>query len=176
MRATGDHSWPGGVIRLYLYTLSRLSGDLAPGPCTLSCKIAGPGTWAVDHAEDRFAVFSQADIDAELTVAANELLGAIEWVNQPQLWPLQAIFNIDALGFLRQNRDIGCQGLKPLNDDLMSTLIRRGDRRTIGLVGNLVFFPVNIENHITRCCCNIDDLCQQRMMIHYPCPSFSATR
>ena len=72
-----------------------------------------------DHPEHRFAVFDQRDVDRELAVAADELLGAVERVDQPVALPVPTLFERWRLGFLGNHRHIGRQLVEAFHDDAM---------------------------------------------------------
>ena len=60
--------------------------------------------WHIDNAHDRHTVFDEGDVDSELPVALDELLRAIEWVANPQRFPLFANGIVLVTAFLAEQR------------------------------------------------------------------------
>ena len=80
------------------------------------------------HAEHRLAIFDQGDIDRELVIALDELLGAIERIDQPQTRPGATFFIADGGRLLRQHRDIRRQRPQPRADERMGGAVGFGQR------------------------------------------------
>ena len=79
---------------------------------------------AIEDTEDRCAVFDQADAHAELAVAFEELLGAVEGVDQPKA-SVRVDIPVAADVLLADDRDAGGELPQRGNDDLL--------RRRVGL-------------------------------------------
>ena len=92
------------------------------------------GDRRLDHAERGDAVFDQRDIDGELAVARDKLLGAVEGIHQPVAGPAVARRHHLGPRLLRQYGNIRSQPCQRLNDHLMSPLVGRGQRTFVALV------------------------------------------
>ena len=99
------------------------------------------GGWGEHDAEGRFAVFDQRDVDGELSGFLDELLGAVEWVDEPKAIPTHALLGADAFRFLGQYRDVRRQLCE-----------RRDDAVVCGAVGlcewRVVFFGFHLGRAI----------------------------
>ena len=111
MGTTGDHPGVCGIVGTYLDWLRRPSALLAPGALPLRREITCPRTRAEDHTQYRSAFLCQTDIHRELPITANEFLGAVQWVHQPNPRTFKAPFVIDILGFFRDDQDFWRQYL-----------------------------------------------------------------
>lgn len=60
-------------------------------------------------AEYRSMVFDERNIDCEFAVAIDELLGPVQWIDEPVALPLTAYVEVRKAGLFRDNRDIGGQ-------------------------------------------------------------------
>ena len=69
----------------------------------------------IDNAHDRYAAFDEGDVDSELPVALDEFFRAIEWVANPQRFPLFANGIVLVTAFLAEQR-IG-RHVESLRDD-----------------------------------------------------------
>ncbi len=61
-------------------------------PVTLTGPVRNADGGRRHHTQYRRLVFDQGDIDRKLTVAFDELLGAIQGIDQPEALPIGAIF------------------------------------------------------------------------------------
>ena len=98
-------------------------------------------------AQHRLMVAHQGDVDRELAIAADELLGAVERVHQPQLGPGAADRKrVRGLGFLGQHRDRRRQRRELARENLVSRTVGKGDRRLVCLVLDPVGRGIDLEN------------------------------
>ena len=81
----------------------------------------------VHHAHHRLPLFNQGDIDRELTVAVQELFGAVQRIDQPVTRPAAALFPRRRI-FFRQQRHLGRQRRQAALDDVMRRQIGRRHR------------------------------------------------
>ena len=108
------------------------------GPQAARGAIAQTQRRGIDHAQYRPAPLDQGDIDGELAVALDELLGAVEGIHQP-VAPLGVGTGEVAGVFLRQQRQWQGQGGQAIGDKLMGGGVRLGQG---GLVGLLLYREV----------------------------------
>ena len=93
-----------------------------------------PAAGRVDHADLRNAVADQRDVDGEIGVAVDELLGAVERVDQEER--IAEIGRHDAFRrlFLGDAGDIRKRGAQAFEDDLLAGAVGLGHRRGVGLL------------------------------------------
>ena len=98
------------------------------------------------HAQHRQAVFDQCDVDGELAIALDELLGAVQRVHQPE-----AVTHLGRVagghGLFGHHRDVRGQRRQPGQDHRLGTLVGLGHRRGIGLALHRKISGVNRHDH-----------------------------
>ena len=124
------------------YGLRRLVAFLSPGtgsPTGVEIHVA---CRRADHAQYRAVLADQGDIHGKFTVALDELLGAIQRVDQPELVPAAALLEGYRGRFLGPDRNIGRQLVQLGEDELVGRAVGRSQRRTVvlGLDGEV--FPL----------------------------------
>src|SRR5690554_4152355 len=102
-----------------------------------------------DHAHHRHAVFDHGDVHGEFAAALGEVLGAVNRVDQPEPAPAFALFPGNLRAFLRKNRNVPADVAQALIDDLVSRLIRRGNRRIVFLITHLEIGLVDMKHLLT---------------------------
>jgi hypothetical protein len=102
----------------------------------------------VHRAEDRPAAANQGNIYGELTVAVDELFGAVERVDQPVLGPGGADGEIDLRRLLRQQRDGWCQLRQRIPDDPVARQVGLGQRRLVFFLRYFEILSVNLEDRM----------------------------
>ncbi|MDT4855925.1 hypothetical protein FQZ97_902980 [compost metagenome] len=109
MALAGDHG--KDLVRCDAHTdlMGLLVLVLAPGAETGSAEIAAPGDRHADHPEHHPAAFHQRHVDSELVAAGDELLGAIQWIDQPPALPTGPLGQRDVRSLLGQHRDTRVQ-------------------------------------------------------------------
>ena len=115
--------------------------------------------WRKDGTEHRHPFFDECDVDSELSVATDELLGAVERVHQPEacshLWnPARGN------GFLGNDRNIRCQRSQCREDQRLGHLICRGHRRGVVLAADRKVGRVHRHDHIACGARHREDLFQ----------------
>ena len=117
------------------------------------------------HAEHRLARLDQGDVDRELAVFAQELLGAIERVDQPEraVGDLRHVACGDRL--LRDHRNLGSQLGEPGEDHRLGGLVGGGHRRGVGLGAHRHVAVVVLEDHRAGALGQHHDLGQQMIQI-----------
>jgi len=88
VRAADDHQrWPG-ITHLNLFTHAAL---FFPG-FAFGGAIHHVQHRGIDHTQHRFAILNQGNVDGEFTITFDELLGAVQRINQPVTLPVLALF------------------------------------------------------------------------------------
>ncbi len=88
MRTANHHQRRAGIPDLNLLTHPAL---LFPG-LTFRRVVHHFQHRRIDHAQHRFALLNQRDIDREFAIALDELFGAVERIDQPVALPVLAHF------------------------------------------------------------------------------------
>ncbi|MNJ25595.1 hypothetical protein D3C77_200450 [compost metagenome] len=91
----------------------------------------------------------QRDIDGELAVAGDELLGAIQRIHQPVAGPAAPRLHRLGVRLFRQHRDIRRQPGQRLHDHLVSPLIGGGERTLVLLVLHRKGLTVDGQDGVT---------------------------
>ena len=113
------------------------------------------------HAEHGHAVVYQRDVDGELAIALDELLGAVQRIHQPVGLPAGALLERQALRLLGQHGYIRRQGLQAVNDGVMRGHIGRRQRRAVILLLDRKIAVVDLENLLARHTGNVHGRLQQ---------------
>ncbi len=109
--------------------------------------LARGGAWTVagighvpdrdmDDAEDRDAVLDEADIDGELAVAVDELLGAVERVDEPEEGRRRNRQAVRRRMLLGDDRDVRRRRGESLEDQRLGMLVGKGHRRGVVLAAD----------------------------------------
>ncbi len=111
-------------------------------------------------------VADQRDIDREFAVAVDELLGAVERIDEPEILPAVAHGGRVFLGrFLRKHRYFRCQAPQPGAEDVVGGAIGPRDGRIVGLVADVVGRCVDLENGLARHLDQPQDVGQERLRV-----------
>ena len=148
VRAAGDHGEPGGG--------DGAAGNGTPPRILLDKSAHSLGTGKQPrqrrrqhHAQGRATTFDQRNVDGEFTVAVDEFLGAVQGIHQPEA----CRHGGDVPGgrrFLGDHRSGGRELRERGQNDGLGPLIRRGDRRGIGLAAHFKVRCVDLENRVAR--------------------------
>jgi len=94
------------------------------------------------------AVLDERDIDRELPVPLQELLGAVERVHGPELAPVAPQFVGGFLdGFFRQHRDAGKPLAEPRRDQPVRAQVRLGDGGAVLFSPRLDVGVIDLHDH-----------------------------
>ncbi len=88
-------------------------------------------------AEDGMVALHQRDVDRELAVPAQELLGAVERVHQPEPGRRRARQSLALGALLGNHRNARRPRAQDLDDDRLRALVGAGDRRVVGLAPHI---------------------------------------
>ncbi|MNJ61575.1 hypothetical protein D3C77_573690 [compost metagenome] len=91
----------------------------------------------------------QRDIDGELAVAGDELLGAIQRIHQPVAGPAAPRLHRLGVRLFRQHGDIRRQAGQRLHDHLVRSLIGGGERTLVLLVLHREGLTVDGQDGVT---------------------------
>jgi hypothetical protein len=118
----------------------------------------------VDHAGDRLAFLDQRDVDRELAVARNELLGAVERIDQPEAAARNLRQRARRGRLLGDHRDLRGELGERLEDKVLGRLVGLGDRRGVLLVAHfdLLALDVVAEDHLAGA---LGDQAQDRQQV-----------
>ncbi len=148
MRATAHHPYRrragrGHADSCRLCAVHPLCSTDAP-----AAVIRGTPHRHVNYAEDRLVVLDERDVDRELAIAIDELLGAVEGIDEPVRIPAAALLETRESRFLRQDGQIGGQLLQSRDNEVMRRHVRPGDRRFIVLCLYIEIGRVNFEDRL----------------------------
>jgi hypothetical protein len=104
----------------------------------------------VNHAQDRRAVLDQGDVDGELAVALDELLGAVQRIDQPVAPPGAAGGIGDVAAFLGQAGDVGRQSGQAVFDDLVRGQVGGGQGTVVVFVRDVECATVDRQDRFAR--------------------------
>ncbi len=112
----------------------------------------------MDDAQQRPAVLDQRDVDGELALALDELLGAVEGVDQPER-PAGNLGNVAGVHRLLGDDRILLANFPAdrLQDQLFRPLIGLGHRRGVALARNVEVGGVDLEDRPARAFGDIAD-------------------
>jgi hypothetical protein len=111
-------------------------------------------------AEHRPAIFDERDVDGELAVAADEFLGAVERIDEPEAAPdLGHVAGGDR--FLGHHGDVGRQRLQGRDDDGLGALVGLGHRRGVLLAAHGEVGRIDLEHHVAGTARDGNDVRQQ---------------
>ncbi len=102
----------------------------------------------MDHAEHRLAALDQRDIDGELAVAADEFLGAVERVDEPEEIRRRTGQAVGLALLLGDDRDAGRGGGERGEDDRLGALIGKRHRRGIRLAADREIAGIDLHDRI----------------------------
>ena len=120
----------------------------------------------VHHPEYRPVSIDQRDVDREFAVTVDELLGAIEWIDQPVALPVLPLFESRQPVFLRDDRQVGGQGLQPGDDAAMGCQVGLRQRGLVAFRLNAEIRGVDFEYCLTRLAGECDDGLNQILEVH----------
>ena len=103
----------------------------------------------VNHAANRHAVFHQRDIHREIPPALDELLGAVQRIDEPEQRPDLGRLSCRN-GLLGHDGHGGRQVLQRLDDEGLGALIGLGDRRLIILAADREVGGVHLQDDVAR--------------------------
>ena len=103
-------------------------GSLASGR-----EVANPADRDLHHAEHRFVVIDQSDIDGKLADPLDEFLGTVQRINQPKPAPDGAFVEGHIGRLLGKDRNLGSQSPQAVDDRPMRGEVGFGQRALIAL-------------------------------------------
>src|SRR4029453_3658511 len=92
----------------------------------------------------------ECDVHRELAIARDELLRAIERIDEPVALPLPTFAVRDVARLLGKHRHVWRERAQTCHDDVVRLGIGQRERRLISLVGHLELLAVHAENRIAR--------------------------
>ena len=104
----------------------------------------------VDDAQHRLARSDQCDIDGELAIAADELLGTVQGVDEPEAATADLGQPPGGYALLGDDGDARRQGFQRLDDEPLGGLVGFGDRRGIRLRTYREIATVDAHDHLAR--------------------------
>ncbi len=98
-----------------------------------------------NHPQGRVTVFDQGNVHGEFAVAVDELLGAVQGVDQPKSLR-HGRYAAGGRRLLGNHGNGGRELRERRKNDRLGPLICRGDRRGIGLVSHFKICRIDLEN------------------------------
>ena len=126
------------------------------------------------HAKDRLAPFDQGNVDGELALPVNELLGAIQRIDQPERPRIDIRDMAGSDPLLRDHRYLGRQLRQARQDYGFGCLVRSGNGRSVRLRAHRHIALVVLEDHHAGAVRERDDLGQETIEIPHHCSAVKA--
>ncbi|KDX38553.1 hypothetical protein AC96_5203 [Escherichia coli 2-156-04_S4_C2] len=163
MGTTGDHRQPRFRHRAAVDRpafAGFLDECLATAVRRLAAGVQTPQGGRQHHPQAWAPLLDQGDVDGELAIAADEFLGAVQGIDQPETRGRRGQ-SAPACGLFGNGRHLGKALRQGFEDRRFGRFVGKGDRRSVILAANLEVGRIDLQNHRSRTAGGFDGRIEQ---------------